>query len=131
MRRPRRVRRRHTDAGMTLLEIMIVLALIGLIAAAIGRTLFNAWTEGRLRTTKLQVREVVGAVQQSMLEDTTCPTLEELVNRQVLRDLPRDAWGTPLVLRCPSEHGKDPVDVISLGPDKKERTADDINSWSL
>jgi general secretion pathway protein G len=123
--------RRTRDRGFTLLELMIVLALIGLIASAIGTTIYRRYVEGQIKTTKLQLREVMGLVQESMLEDSTCPTLEQLQARQVLRKLPRDSWGTPLVLHCPSEHGTDPVDVISYGPDKKPDTPDDIVSWQL
>ena len=114
-----------------MLEIMIVLALVGLIAAVVGNGIFQRLNDGRKRTAALQVREVVGIVQQSMLDDATCPTIDQLVARQALRNTPKDPWGSPLVLRCPSEHEKDPVDVISFGPDKKENTDDDIASWKL
>jgi general secretion pathway protein G len=127
----RRIVRSHPDRGFTLLEVMIVLAIIGLISAAIGTGVMHSLHESRLRTAKLQVREIVGSVQQSMLDDTACPTIDDLVKRGALRNSPKDPWGTPLVLHCPSEHEKDPVDVISAGPDKKPGNEDDIRSWEL
>jgi general secretion pathway protein G len=123
--------RRRPHGGFTLLEVMIVLALIGLIAAVVGNGIYQRFLEARIRATRVQVRDLVGNVQAAMLDDGTCPTIDALVARQLLREFPRDAWGTPLVLRCPSEHGKDPVDVVSAGPDKKADTPDDIESWKL
>ena len=68
---------------------------------------------------------------EAMLDDPACPTIEQLIARKLLRKTPRDAWGTPLTLTCPSKQGTDPVDISSAGPDKKPGTADDINSWAL
>jgi general secretion pathway protein G len=124
-------RRSRPAGGFTILEIMVVLAIIGLIAAAVGKTVMHALADGRQRTATLLVREVMGAAQQAMLNDATCPTLDDLLKNQALRDAPKDPWGTVVVLRCPSEHQKDSVDVISAGPDRKLDTPDDINSWQI
>ena len=68
-------------------------------------------------------------VEQFMITRDGCPTLEQLVNEDYLRQLPKDPWGTPLVLRCPGQHRKDPADVSSVGADRVFGTDDDINSW--
>ena len=128
--RKKRVRRRY-DRGFTLLETMIVLALFGLIAGAIGTSVYKRYREGQKRTTAIKVRNLVGEVQQAMIDDPSCPTLEKLVAQGSLREVPRDAWGTPITMVCPSKDGRDPVDVSSAGPDQKAGTEDDINSWQL
>jgi len=128
--RSRRPRKRR-DSGLTLLEMMIVLALLGLIVSTIGTAVYRRWAEGQIRTSKLQVRELVGVAQEAMIDDPGCPTIQQMLARGQLRKAPRDAWGTPLTLECPSKEGKDPVDVSSAGPDKKPGTEDDIQSWKL
>lgn len=128
--RRRRPRKRH-DRGFTLLEVMIVLALIGLIAGTIGTQVYKRYLDGQIKTTRLQVRQLVGSAQVAMLDDPDCPTVEQMLARGQLDKPPRDPWGTPLTLECPAKNGKDPVDVSSAGPDKKAGTADDINSWAL
>ena len=86
---------------------------------------------GLVRQSKLQVQALVGVAEEAMFDEPTCPTIERMIARGQLRKAPRDAWGTPLTLECPSRYGKDPVDVSSAGPDKRPGTKDDINSWSL
>jgi general secretion pathway protein G len=116
---------------MTLLEVMVVLAIIGLITATIGRSQLARWREGKRQTAELQVRELSNTVQQYLLSRKTCPTVEDLVREDFLRKPPVDPWGTPLSLRCPGQHDRDGVDVLSFGPDEKEGTDDDLRSWQL
>src|SRR4051794_31523120 len=101
-----------------------------LIAVIAGATDHTNCPRSSTRTTKLAVMELVEAAREAMGDDPACPTVARLVARQFLRKPPRDAWGTPLVIRCPSPHG-DPFDVISFGPDTKPDTGDDIVSWQL
>ena len=123
---------RKCDAGMTLLEVLIVLALISLIAGAIGVTVFNNYKRGQVKAAKLIVKEVGGAVQQYMIDNNQdCPPgLEELVNQKYLKkNSLKDPWGKPFTVKCPGELDSDGIDISSPGPDKQEGTEDDIQSW--
>jgi general secretion pathway protein G len=130
---PKKQPRRQRDAGMTLIEIMIVLALISLVAGSIGVMVFSRYKDGQKRVAKTQVSEVIGAVQQYMMDNNNnCPQgIEELISQKLLKKEHKDPWGKPFALKCPGEQDPDGVDVTSSGPDKAEGTEDDINSWEL
>ena len=119
------------DAGMTLLEIMIVLALIGLIMGALGLSLSGAFKKGQVKTAKIAVGQIANAAQQYMMENnSTCPTsLDDMVAAKNLPKKSKDPWGRDFALKCPGTGDPDGVDVSSSGPDKQEGTADDIKSW--
>jgi general secretion pathway protein G len=117
------------QAGFTLLEIMIVLAIIGLITSAIGVAVYKKFRDAQVKTAHLQVMRLVGDASQYMIMRNKCPTAEDLVTEHYVTHLPRDPWGTPIVIRCPGEHEPDPIDATSWGPDKTADTADDLKSW--
>jgi general secretion pathway protein G len=127
----RRTRGRVRDAGMTLLEIMIVLALIGLVMGSIGFGLNAYFKKGQVRTAKLAATQISQAAVQYMMENNSnCPSsLDDLVANRNLQKKPKDPWGKDFVMKCPGSGDPDGVDVISSGPDRQEGTADDIRSW--
>jgi general secretion pathway protein G len=127
----RRYSRRRSDRGMTLIEIMIVLALMALIATALTLTIVHRWKEGQVRTAQIQIREVAGNVHSYLIARGECPSMDELIAGHYVRSEPRDPWGTPVAVRCPGERDPDGVDVVSYGPDRREGTDDDIRSWKL
>ena len=121
----------RSAAGFTLLEVMIVLALLGLIAGSIGVAVFNQFRKGQVNTAKLQVKEISNAVMQYMIENNSdCPKgMEDLVAKKNLKKHPKDPWGSEFILKCPGQNDTDGADVVSLGKDKQEGTDDDIKSW--
>lgn len=119
------------DSGFTLLEVMVVLVLVALITSAVGVAAWKKFIEGQVRTTRIQVRDIVGQVEQYMITRGKCPTVDELVKEHLIRREPRDAWGGAIVVRCPGEHEEDAADVVSFGPDQKPDTGDDIRSWEI
>jgi general secretion pathway protein G len=122
---------RTAAAGFTLLEVMIVLAIIGLIAGGIGVTVFNQFKKGQMKVAKTQVGEISGAIQQYMMENNSeCPKgMEDLVAKKNLKKALKDPWGKEFIIKCPGQNDTDGADVISSGPDKQEGTGDDLKSW--
>jgi general secretion pathway protein G len=126
-------RRRRRQAGFTLLEIMIVLAIIAMIAGGVGVAVFKQFQKAKISAAKLRVKAARDAVTQYMIETPSCPhSIDELVAGKYLdRNNAKDPWGSPLTLKCPGANDTDGADVSSPGPDKQDGTQDDIQSWNL
>ncbi len=121
---------RSAASGMTLTEIMIVLAIIGMIMGAAAFTGFAQLEKSRQKETRIQMRQVEGALVQWQTESSDpCPSaLTDLVAKKILTKEPKDGWGHPFIFKCPGEHNND-IDLTSKGKDGKEGTEDDIHSW--
>ncbi len=121
------------QAGFTLLEIMIVLAIIAMLAGGVGVAVFKSFQKAKVSTAKLRVKAARDAVTQYMIETPSCPkSIEELVSGKFLdKNNAKDPWGVNLVIKCPGTNDTDGADISSPGPDKQDGTADDIKSWEL
>jgi general secretion pathway protein G len=125
----RRARRRH-DLGMTLFEIMIVFALIALIMGGVGVGAYSQYKKGQMKTARIQVNEIMQKAQQYMMDNNNeCPkSMDDLVAQKYLPQKKKDPWNKDFILRCPGQINTDGIDVISIGPDGSEGTADDIKA---
>jgi general secretion pathway protein G len=122
--------RRAKDLGMTLMEIMIVFALIALIMGAVGVGAFSYFKKGQMKTAGIQVNEIMQKAQQYMMDNNNeCPkSLDDLVAQKYMPRKAKDPWNKDFILRCPGQINADGIDVISLGPDGQEGTADDVKA---
>jgi general secretion pathway protein G len=123
-RRGRPVRER----GMTLLEIMIVLALIGLVMVAIVGGVIPQFAKGKIKIAKTAAEKIAGSIAQYTTDNEgKCPTIDELVASGFLqKSQMKDPWGSNYVIKDCA--GGDGGHVLSWGPDKQEGTADDIKN---
>ena len=125
---------RAVEAGFTLLEIMVVLAIIALLAGGVGAAVFKQFKKAQISTARLRVKAARDATAQFMIDNSsTCPHgIEDLVSQKYLdRNNAKDPWGKDLTFVCPGQKDTDSADISSSGPDKQDGTPDDIRSWEL
>lgn len=118
--------RRAVERGVTLVEVMIVVAILAMVAG--GATVFALprYRDAQVKSAETWARTIRAAVQnwQSSTNETSCPTISQLVQEKHLDSgtSTQDPWGQSFTLTCT----EDEIFVLSNGPDKKKGTKDDI-----
>ncbi|MEM3426919.1 MAG: type II secretion system major pseudopilin GspG [Candidatus Bathyarchaeia archaeon] len=123
--------------GFTLLEILIVVAIIGLLASLIVPNLIGRYEKSKEEIAKAQIEMLSSAIEAFRLDMGRYPnSLEELIKSTepawrgpylAKTVIPKDPWGREYQYKFPGEHGS--YDLYSLGPNGKldERS---ITNWS-
>ena len=137
---------RASRRGFTLLEILVVLAIIGLLVGVLVKNVGGGFGQGQSATAKIFVNSTLQACLVRYQIDmgdkpSTAEGLEALVSAPASKaekwrgpyvdggKLPRDPWDEPYGYRYPGTKNKGGFDAFSKGPDKTEGTADDIGNW--
>lgn len=148
VRTPHNPRRR---AGFSLLELLIVLAIIGLIAAMVLPNLIGRQQQANIDITKEGIRNLEQALKlyavdhNARFPDGGSDALTMLIqpvdrNDQpmpaYIEEIPKDAWSNPLNYEYPNTKAQTTVDkpaIWSNGPDGKNDNGsnDDINNWTV
>ena len=117
---------RRTRRGVTLVEVLIVVAIIAMIASGVAVFALPKYKEAQIKNAETGARIVRTAVQQwqAANNETSCPTISQLVQEKQLDpgQSTNDSWNQPYSLNCTV----DEVIISSNGPDKKKGTKDDI-----
>ena len=123
--RARRVRR-AIERGVTLVEVLIVVAIIAMVASGVAVFALPKYKEAQIKSAETGARVIRGAIQnwQRVNNEVSCPTMSQLVQEKELDSATttEDPWAQPYILQCTD----DDVIVASNGPDKKRGTPDDI-----
>lgn len=128
-----RNRRLGRARGMTLVEIMVVVAIIGMIMGAVAVGAMSQLKKAKVKNTKMMVHTIQEALVHYATDNTdSCPkALSDLATQKYLTKVPKDEWGQDFIFTCPGQHNTDGADIVSKGEDKTEGTADDIKSWDM
>lgn len=118
-------KRRRRRAGVTLIEIMVVLVIMSLIASAVGVTVVKMIERARIDTTKTRARSIQQAVITYLFDNpNSCPDVDTLLKANVIDRTtdPRDGWSRAFSVECEGTT----IHVRSAGSDGEFGSEDDL-----
>ena len=135
------------NRGFTLIEVMVVVIILGILAAVVVPNIMDKPEQARITKAKQDIRALESALNMYKLDNFVYPNtdqgLEALVTKpggspdpknwkQYLKRLPKDPWGNPYQYLNPGVQGD--VDIFTFGPDGQQGGDDknaDIGNWDL
>jgi general secretion pathway protein G len=141
---PRRPRRLHR--GFTLIEVLLVVAILGVIAAAVVPALIGRQADANAQVTKTSIKGLEQALKLYALDHDgeylsggkdALPQLAQASEyrgkkiKPYLDEVPKDAWGEPLYYEFPSGKAGEKPAIWSSGPNRQNEDGggDDITNW--
>lgn len=141
----------RSQRGFTLIEVLVVVFILGILAALVAPKMLGRTDDAKIAQTKLQMKNIETALKLYKLDSGLFPTtdqgLEALITKPSTEPvpmkykedgyleknkIPKDAWGNPFIYISPGAHGD--FDIISYGADGKpggDGKDADIKSWEL
>jgi general secretion pathway protein G len=119
------------QAGFTLLELLVVLAILGLLIGLVGPRVMQQFGSAKEKVAQLSIGRLATALDMYKLDVGTYPTAEQGLQALVTKPsgvanwrgpymtgekVPEDPWGRPFVYHNPSQRAGHEFDLYSLGP---------------
>ena len=137
------MKRRKSLRGLTLLELLIVITILGILVSMVAPRLAGQTEKARRARAEADVKGAIALALDLFETDTgKYPTSEQGVTAlrtqptgvdnwkgPYLKQDPKDPWGHPYHYKLPGERNPQDYDLFSVGPDGAEGTSDDIGNW--
>lgn len=140
------IKRDHKNTsrrGFTLVELLLVLVILGTLAAIVVPKFAGRTEQARITAAQAQIANFGVMLDAFEVDNGSYPKgkdgLVDLVQQPrdainwrgpyMKTDIPDDPWGNPYVYECPGRHNESSYDLMSAGPDGRAGTEDDINNW--
>jgi len=135
---------RKYENGFSLIELLIVMVILGMLAALVGPRMFGKVDKSKQKAAKTQIALFETSLDMYRLDMGKYPTTDEGLNAlrikpddeskwdgpYIPKEIPLDPWGNGYIYNCPGEHGD--YDIVCLGADGNiggEGVDMDIVSW--
>src|SRR5262245_45655778 len=136
--------KKRNSNGFALIELLVVMVIIGLLAALVGPRFIRQEEKAKIKATKAQIELLSTALDTFRLDVGRYPTTEEGLEAlrtkpgglerwdgpYLKKDVPLDPWGKAYAYKSPGEHGA--FDIVSYGDDGLsggEGDNHDITNW--
>jgi general secretion pathway protein G len=141
---PTRPARRPAAQAFTLIELLLVLVILGILAAIVVPKFSGRTEQARVTAAQSQIATFGTALDAFEVDTGNYPKgrngLQELVQAPsdlptwrgpyLKSEIPSDPWGNPYIYEYPGKHNASGYDLMSTGPDGREGGDDDITNWT-